>query len=96
LIENQPPTNFFGRIQIPTLNTDIIDNNPDSCFKYTPLREHPWNVWMKDNLQEGVDYIIVNKEIWNFFAQHHHGYSIPRTVNMDGDNKTVIVNLLKV
>jgi len=38
------------------INTDIA-----ACFKYSPLKDHAWNDYIKENLEEGKDYIIVNK-----------------------------------
>lgn len=45
------------------MNDDIIDN-VTKCFKYAPIKDHPWITFMKENLQENEDYVIVDRDIW--------------------------------
>lgn len=60
----------------------------DACFKYSPLREHPWNIWIKSPLAYNEDYIIINKEIWNTLTTHQtNNYAILRTPYGEGNEK---------
>lgn len=27
-----------------------LEDKVEKCFKYSPLKDHPWNTYMKDNL----------------------------------------------
>ena len=46
-------------------------------IKYLKYKEddHFGNVWLKQNLQKGRDYVIVNQKLWEFFTDRHPNYS---------------------
>ncbi|CAK82480.1 unnamed protein product (macronuclear) [Paramecium tetraurelia] len=94
LLANKNPNKYFGKLNLEHININLEDR-VEKCFKYHPLKDHPWNTFMKENLQENVDYIIVDKEIWQFFTTYYHGTPIVRLSNGSGIEKTVAVNLLK-
>jgi ubiquitin carboxyl-terminal hydrolase 4/11/15 len=96
LTSNKQPSPYFGGPIPSVINEDLLDKSVDHCFKYVPLKEHIWNIYTKENLQEMVDYEIVNKKIWSFFSNRYDGLQIMRRAEGEGKNKIVIVNLLKV
>ncbi|CAD8164051.1 unnamed protein product [Paramecium octaurelia] len=94
LLANKNPSRNFGKLNMDLINLNLEDK-VDRCLKYYPINTHPWNTFMKENLQENIDYIIVDKEIWQFFTTYYHGTPIVRMSNGTGTEKTVAVNLLK-
>ncbi|CAD8065888.1 unnamed protein product [Paramecium primaurelia] len=94
ILANKNPSQNFGRLNMEHININLVDC-VDKCFKYYPIKDHPWNTFMKENLQENIDYIIVDKEIWEFFKTYYHGTPIVRMSNGQGPEKIVAVNLLK-
>lgn len=46
------PSQFFGGPIPGQINEDLIDKKIELCFKYSPLKEHNWNIYTKENLQE--------------------------------------------
>ncbi|CAD8073602.1 unnamed protein product [Paramecium primaurelia] len=94
LLANKNPSKYFGKLNMEHININLEDK-VQKCFKYFPVKDHPWNTFMKENLQENIDYIIVDKEIWQFFTTYYHHTPIIRWSNGQGTEKTVAVNLLK-
>ncbi|KAM3133391.1 hypothetical protein pb186bvf_014552 [Paramecium bursaria] len=95
LTQGKKETQIFGRVQLGPLNHELIDTTVEPCFKYSPLKEHPWNIYTKEGLEEGKDYIIVSKEIWHIFQQSYQVDPIPRIAIGQGPQKQVVVNLLR-
>jgi ubiquitin carboxyl-terminal hydrolase 4/11/15 len=85
-VVNKPPNKYFGKLTLPTINEEIVDT-VSKCFKYAPIKDHPWNTFMKENLQENEDYLIVDKEIWTFFTTYYHSQPIVRMSNGAGPEK---------
>ncbi|CAD8091291.1 unnamed protein product [Paramecium sonneborni] len=94
ILANKTPTKYFGRIMLEKINDDLEDQ-VQKCFKYYPVSTHPWNTFIKQDLQENIDYIIVDKDIWDFFMKENSGTAILRTSNGNGKDKQVTVNLLR-
>ncbi|CAD8077505.1 unnamed protein product [Paramecium sonneborni] len=94
ILANKHPGKNFGKLNMEHINIDLEDR-VEKCFKYSPLKDHPWNTFMKENLQENIDYIIIDKEIWKFFTTYYHGTPIVRMSNGLGKDKQVAINLLK-
>ncbi|CAD8163336.1 unnamed protein product [Paramecium pentaurelia] len=94
IVANKAPCMYFGRITLDRINDDLQEN-VIKCFLYDPIETHPWNTFMKQECQENVDYIIIDKDIWEFFTSYYHGISIIRPSNGNGKDKQVAVNLLR-
>ncbi|CAD8047703.1 unnamed protein product [Paramecium sonneborni] len=95
IVANKAPSMQFGRIKLDRINDDLKDFVNQS-FKYHPNENHPWNTFMKQSLQENVDYVVIDKEIWDLFQSYHQNcLEIIRTSNGNGKDKQVSVNLLR-
>ncbi|CAD8158112.1 unnamed protein product [Paramecium pentaurelia] len=94
IVANKAPSKYFGRITLERINDDLEDD-VQKCFKYYPINNHPWNTYMKQGLQENVDYVVIDKDIWEFFTSYYPGIAIIRTSNGNGKDKQVAVNLLR-
>ncbi|CAD8063839.1 unnamed protein product [Paramecium primaurelia] len=95
IVANKAPCLYFGRITLDRINDDLQENVM-KCFLYDPIKTHPWNTFMKQECQENVDYIVIDKDIWDFFTSYYSGISIIRPSNGNGKDKQVAVNLLRV
>ncbi|CAD8117954.1 unnamed protein product [Paramecium sonneborni] len=95
VVNGQPPDKKFGQIMLQNYNNDLQETRINECFKFYPLNTHPWNVWLKPNLQEGKDYILISQQIQNFLNQNYRGLQIVRNSVGQGKNKKVVVNLFK-
>ncbi|CAD8078254.1 unnamed protein product [Paramecium sonneborni] len=93
-LANKNPSKNFGKLNMEQINNQLEDRVV-KCFRYYPVKDHPWNTFMKENLQENIDYIIVDKDIWQFFTTYYHGTPIIRMSNGFDNDKQVAVNLLK-
>ncbi|CAD8175352.1 unnamed protein product [Paramecium octaurelia] len=86
IVADKPPSEYFGRIKLDKINTDLQDNVLPT-FKYQPISSHPWNIIIKQGLQENVNYVVIDKNMWEFFTTYYAG--IPIT------SKLVNVNFLR-
>lgn len=48
-------------MMLQNMNSDLIEFQINECFKYNPLNTHPWNTWLKQNLKEDIDYIVITQ-----------------------------------
>ncbi|CAD8072992.1 unnamed protein product [Paramecium sonneborni] len=76
------------------VNSDIILSKPSTIFKYDPIQSHMWNKIMQPNLQEGVDYEILDKATWEIIARKYHVMAIERDATIINGKKQVNVNLV--
>ncbi|CAD8095772.1 unnamed protein product [Paramecium primaurelia] len=95
VVNDQPPGNKFGQIILQNYNNDLLETRTNECFKFYPLSSNPWNIWLKPNLQEDKDYIVISQQIQNYLNQHYRGTQILRNSIGQGKNKKVVVNLFK-
>lgn len=95
MINGHQPTNFFGRPITEKINEDLMAQGIEPCFKYIPLKENPWNIYLRDDIEEKKDYEIVNKKINDFFHSSYEGKVINRNVIGEGAERYTEVNLLK-
>ncbi|CAD8096023.1 unnamed protein product [Paramecium sonneborni] len=52
-------------ITLGNINSDI-GYKPKQVLKYEPIELHPWNTQLKPNLIEGIDYQIVDSNMWQY------------------------------
>ncbi|CAD8192576.1 unnamed protein product [Paramecium octaurelia] len=95
VVNGQAPDKKFGQTMLQNYNNDLLEMRINECFKYYPLNSNPWNIWLKPNLQEDKDYIVISQQIQNYLNQHYRGLQIVRNSVGQGKNKKVIVNLFK-
>lgn len=58
-------------------------------------KENPWNIYLRDDIEEKKDYEIVNKKINDFFHSSYDGKVINRNVIGEGAERYTEVNLLR-
>ncbi|CAK69659.1 unnamed protein product (macronuclear) [Paramecium tetraurelia] len=76
------------------VNSDLLQSKSSTIFKYDPIQSHMWNKIMLPNLQEGVDYEILDKASWEFIAKKYHTTAIERDATIVNGKKQVNVNLV--
>ena len=76
------------------VNEDLVST--DKLFLQYPEKQQTCAVVLKPNLVDGQDYVIVNKNVWDYFSSKYPGTEIKRkgTVNII-DEKTKQVVLVK-
>ena len=79
ILRDEPPLKTFGKAFPQYFNKDLLleefsSGNADELL----YRNEEERCEIKPVLQENVDYIIVNKEIMDFFKTDFHGKEIPR------------------
>ncbi|CAD8200152.1 unnamed protein product [Paramecium octaurelia] len=95
VVNDQPPDSKFGQKMMQSYNNDLLDMRINECFKFHPLNTHPWNTWLKPNLQEDKDYIVISQQIQDYLNQNYRGTQIMRNSIGQGKNKKVVVNLFR-
>jgi hypothetical protein len=59
-------------------------------FRYYDLAKHPMNINLIDGLQLGVDFIIINEQIWDFLYKiYKEGLAIKRYSFMAAKDKKI-------
>ncbi|CAD8175796.1 unnamed protein product [Paramecium octaurelia] len=76
------------------VNSDLLLPKPSTIFKYDPIQSHMWNKIILPNLQEGVDYEILDKATWEIIAKKFHTTTIERDAVIINGKKQVNVNLV--
>ncbi|CAD8063433.1 unnamed protein product [Paramecium primaurelia] len=76
------------------VNSDLLLSKPQTIFKYDPIQTHKWNKIMLPNLQEGVDYEILDQATWEIIARKFHVTTIERDATIINGMKQVNVNLV--
>ncbi|CAD8206908.1 unnamed protein product [Paramecium pentaurelia] len=94
VINGQPPDKKFGQTMLQNYNYDLLERI-NECFKFYPLNSNPWNIWLKPDLKEGINYIVISQQIQSYLNQNYRGLQIVRNSVGQGKNKKVVVNLLK-
>ncbi|CAD8202954.1 unnamed protein product [Paramecium pentaurelia] len=95
VINNSSVPNITGQMIPQNYNHDLIENYVNECFKYHPLSTNPWNQWLRPNLEDGINYIVISQQLSSYFNQYYRGTVIARNAIGKGKDKKVVVNLLK-
>lgn len=91
----EPNSQFFGQIKPGGMNEDIVVN-PELAVKYSD-ENHYANVFLKDQLQADVDYIIISEAIWKELKAKYPGIEVKRPViTLPSGQKRVEVRLKSV
>ncbi len=94
---NQNPNGqFFGKMALPQLNEDIVEN-VNRLIRY-PDPEHYGNVVVRPTAIYGKHYQLIGEDGWNFLKNRYPGgieIKRPCFTQVDGNRKTE-VNLKKV
>ncbi|CAD8181053.1 unnamed protein product [Paramecium pentaurelia] len=84
-------------IQLGNINIDI-GQKPKQVLKYDPFELHPWNIQLKPNLVEGIDYQIIDNHMWQFlkeFNKKRVEFTIERDSYLNNEGQRQIQAYLK-
>jgi len=96
--DEEPNLKWFGQCTLGVINEDIIEDNPKFIhFKKYPEDESFSNVLLKDGIQEGVDYILITEQAWEYLSKIYEGIEIKRPViTLHNNERRVQVRLKQV
>ncbi|CAD8194982.1 unnamed protein product [Paramecium octaurelia] len=79
-------------ISLGNINIDI-GHKPKQVLKYDPIELNPWNTQLKPNLVEGVDYYVIDSNMWQSLKginKYRAEFTIERESFLDNEGKRQI------
>jgi hypothetical protein len=93
--KKQAPPEGHGKTHPGQFNSDIVD---PKCESYIKRKEQlPSEIILLPNLSENNDYVIVSREVMQFFYDHYEGIIVERKAYLtENQQKRVTANFTKV